>query len=242
MAWSTRQLADLAGTTIKTVRHYHEIGLLEEPDRAPNGYKQYRTADLVRLLQIKRLSELGVPLSQIATMGRAADEPDEAIGVLDAELQVTIERLQRIRGELAIILRHRATVDVPTGFSHVRGLSEPDRALIMIYSRVFDQEAMEELREIAQTHHATDDEFTALPADASAEAIEELADRMAPVIARIRAEHPWTADPGAVALRGAEFAREVVTQALAELYNPAQLKVLAHVNHILDHAPGQSPD
>ena len=31
MPWSTRELAELAGTTVKAVRHYHEIGLLDEP-------------------------------------------------------------------------------------------------------------------------------------------------------------------------------------------------------------------
>ncbi|WP_433560110.1 MerR family DNA-binding transcriptional regulator [Pseudonocardia xinjiangensis] len=28
MAWSTRELADLAGTTVRAVRHYHDVGLL----------------------------------------------------------------------------------------------------------------------------------------------------------------------------------------------------------------------
>lgn len=40
MAWSTQQLADLAGTTVNTVRHYHRLGLLDEPERQGNGYKQ----------------------------------------------------------------------------------------------------------------------------------------------------------------------------------------------------------
>jgi hypothetical protein len=31
MAWSTRELAELAGTTLRAVRHYHEVGLLAEP-------------------------------------------------------------------------------------------------------------------------------------------------------------------------------------------------------------------
>ncbi|WP_399921406.1 MerR family transcriptional regulator [Streptomyces kanamyceticus] len=48
-AWSTGQLAELAGTTTKTVRHYHETGLLDEPERAPNGYKRYGVSHLVRL-------------------------------------------------------------------------------------------------------------------------------------------------------------------------------------------------
>ena len=70
MAWSTRQLAELAGTTVKTVRHYHEIGLLSEPERASNGYKQYRTEHLVRLLQamaVKRAASNSASSAIIAT-------------------------------------------------------------------------------------------------------------------------------------------------------------------------------
>jgi DNA-binding transcriptional MerR regulator len=68
MAWSTRELAELAGTTLKTVRHYHRIGLLDEPERAANGYKRYRVPHLIRLLRIRRLVDLGVPLSAIPVL------------------------------------------------------------------------------------------------------------------------------------------------------------------------------
>ncbi|WP_344094254.1 MerR family transcriptional regulator, partial [Nocardiopsis composta] len=60
MAWSTRQVAELAGTTVKAVRYYHRIGLLDVPERTANGYKRYEVEHLVRLVQIKRLSDLGV--------------------------------------------------------------------------------------------------------------------------------------------------------------------------------------
>jgi hypothetical protein len=58
-----------------------------------------------------------VPLSQVAAMGRADDEPDEALRVLDIELGATIERLDRVRAELAVILRHRAPAHLPPGFA-----------------------------------------------------------------------------------------------------------------------------
>src|SRR5690606_11250356 len=108
VAWSTRQIAELAGTTVKAVRYYHRIGPLDVPERTANGYKQYEVEHLVRLVQIKRLSDLGVPLSEVASMGRAEEDPDEAIRVLDAELEATIDRLNRVRAEPAVILRHRA--------------------------------------------------------------------------------------------------------------------------------------
>ncbi|MBB4789625.1 MerR family transcriptional regulator [Streptomyces nodosus] len=47
MGWSTREVAQLAGTTLRAVRHYHEVGLLDLPERQPNGYKKYRTEHLV---------------------------------------------------------------------------------------------------------------------------------------------------------------------------------------------------
>lgn len=35
MGWSTPQLAELAGTSLRTVRHYHEVGLLDAPTDLP---------------------------------------------------------------------------------------------------------------------------------------------------------------------------------------------------------------
>ena len=100
VAWSTRELAELAGTSLRAVRHYHQVGLLAEPERRTNGYKQYGVAHLVRLVRIKRLVDLGFSLPQIAAMGEADDHPEQALRELDAELAATIERLQRARDEL----------------------------------------------------------------------------------------------------------------------------------------------
>jgi DNA-binding transcriptional MerR regulator len=113
VAWSTREIADLAGTSLRAVRHYHEVGLLGEPERRANGYKQYGVAHLVRLLRIKRLTELGFSLSQIAAMGEQDDHPEEALRTLDAELTATIERLQRVRVELGLILQRGTPMDLP---------------------------------------------------------------------------------------------------------------------------------
>ncbi|MBE1489248.1 MerR family transcriptional regulator [Plantactinospora soyae] len=68
MAWSTRALAALVGTTMNTIRHYR-LGLLEEPERRYNGYKQYGAGDLVRLRCIGRLADPGVPLFRIGEVG-----------------------------------------------------------------------------------------------------------------------------------------------------------------------------
>jgi DNA-binding transcriptional MerR regulator len=241
MAWSTRQLADLAGTTVKAVRYYHATGLLDEPVRTGNGYKQYQVAHLVRLLQIRRLSDLGLPLAQIATLGRADEDPDEAIRVLDSELAVTIERLQRVRAELAIILRHRAPVDLPEGFGSVAGtVSEADRGMLLIYSRILDDQAMAELAEVMQVRDPLDDEFDALPPDADEDTIQNLAERLVPGIVTLQEQYPAIKDVGAYATRGEAFARSTVLQALLELYNPAQIEALRRASlHLQPDVPGR---
>lgn len=61
----SKELADLAGVTVRTLRHYHQMGLLPEPPRADNGYRTYGALDLARVLRIKRLASLGMSLQQV---------------------------------------------------------------------------------------------------------------------------------------------------------------------------------
>jgi DNA-binding transcriptional MerR regulator len=229
VAWSTREIAELAGTTVKAVRHYHKLGLLDEPERMSNNYKQYQIAHLIRLLQITRLADLGVPLAQIAAMGNADQDPDAALQVLDAELAATVERLQRIRGELALILKYRAPAELPAGFSTVsKELTETDRSLIMVYSRVFDEGAMHDMQEMISEvpRTANDDAFEALTPDADRETRKRIAEEMAPSIAEAFERYPWLNDPGSRATKSASFAQGTMTAAVRELYNKAQLEVL----------------
>ncbi|MDT7553621.1 MAG: hypothetical protein QOI16_2157 [Pseudonocardiales bacterium] len=139
MAWSTREIAELAGTSLRAVRHYHDIGLLEEPERLGNGYKQYAVAHLLRVLRIKRLSDLGFSLPQIAAMGDAADHPAEALHTLDAELAASIEGLQRARVELGLILRQSVPTDLPAEFAPAAAdttLPDTDRSIIVVNAAI----------------------------------------------------------------------------------------------------------
>ncbi|GAA1097982.1 helix-turn-helix domain-containing protein [Tsukamurella spumae] len=227
MGWSTRQLAELSGTTVKAIRHYHGIGLLDEPDRAPNGYKQYGTAHLVRVLQIARMKELGVPLAQIATMERADENPAAAIEVLDAELAATIERLQKVRAELAIVLEYRAPLDTPSPFQQVaERLSERDRNLITVLARVFEPEALEDFNTLLSEDNATDEMFNALTPEAEDDQIDEVARRLAHDIARDQKRLPWMKDSLTQSKGSPGLASAALRTAIIELYNPAQVRAL----------------
>ncbi|MEQ4724499.1 MerR family transcriptional regulator [Nonomuraea sp. B19D2] len=88
------QAAAFVGVTVKTVRHYHKLGLVEEPDRDSSGYRRYGSADLLRLVQVRTLAAAGVPLAEIRPL-LDADAALFAAAVADVERQLT-ERIEEL--------------------------------------------------------------------------------------------------------------------------------------------------
>jgi len=236
MAWSTRELAELAGTTVNTVRHYHRLGLMAEPDRRYNGYKQYTAGDLVRLLRIRRLVDLGVSLSRVPDLIDGGAAGEQELDELDAELQAGIQRLQRAREDVAAIRRGRAPVSGPSGFEpYADSLSDADSSLIHVFGRLYDDEAMADVRKMVGEDTSPPEvrvEIDALPADADDETVLRLARALAPSIAQSLRDYPWLSDPGDHLPRGERVTEETFIDALQELYNPAQIRVLALASHL----------
>ena len=231
MSWSTRELANLAETTVNTIRHYHRLGLLPEPERRYNGYKQYGVNELVRLLRIRRLAELGVPLARDAEVSRGGADTSETLRKLDADLAADVERIEQARAEIAVILSERAPADSPAGFASVAAhLSEPDSSIIHIYSRLYDEDAMADLRRMVEVDVEAGEvgkEIDALSADADEQARQRLAERLAPTIAQNLIDYPWLSDPIQRMSKNRFQAKQTLMAAAVELYNPAQLDVLA---------------
>jgi DNA-binding transcriptional MerR regulator len=96
------QLAAYAGVTVRAVRHYHQIGLLPEPQRDASGYRRYGATAVVSLIKIRTLANAGVPLSQIGQMLEAdASTFAEAVQRIDSHLRDEIERLETSRKQIA---------------------------------------------------------------------------------------------------------------------------------------------
>lgn len=233
MAWSTRELADLAGTTVNTVRHYHRSGLLEQPERMSNGYKQYRARHLVRLLQIRRLRDLGVPLAQIEAVGVSnGANAAPALLAIDADLAASIERLQRARAEIRAILEGATATDVPAGFEGVAAtMSDADRSLMLIYEQLYDESAMTDLRQMVQAD--PDDasaDFDALPPDADDAVRQRLAEALAPQLAQHLSDFPWLLQPAEHLSKSERVTQETFVETYTELYNEAQLNVLGRAS------------
>src|SRR3954469_2558530 len=96
------QLASHAGVTIRAVRHYHQIGLLPEPERDASRYRTYDAAAVVRLIRIRTLAEAGVPLARVRELLDADPATfAAATAQIDRQLREQIRALQQHRRRIA---------------------------------------------------------------------------------------------------------------------------------------------
>lgn len=236
MPWSTREVASLAGTTVNTVRHYHRVGLLEEPDRMSNGYKKYQVRHLVRLLQIRRLRDLGVPIDNIEHAGTDGETSSDTLAAIDVDLAKSIERLQRARAEISAIVQGSSATDVPSGFESVAPLlSTPERALLLISSQLYDEASMADFRRMIEDETVTDEvgkAFNALEADASEDERRRISERYASSMAKALVDYPWLNEPSAHLSTNPRVAQAALVESIAALFNPAQLDVIARASVI----------
>ncbi|MEU5402415.1 MerR family transcriptional regulator [Streptomyces sp. NPDC005963] len=97
------EIAALAGVTPRTVRHYHHLGLVPEPGRLSNGYRDYRLAHAIALVRVRRMTELGLGLAEVRDV-LADDEGRELVEVLE-ELDADLARQQKVLEEQRARLR-----------------------------------------------------------------------------------------------------------------------------------------
>jgi DNA-binding transcriptional MerR regulator len=121
------ELASLVGVSTRAVRHYHRIGLLPEPARKANGYREYSLRDAVELARVRRLTELGLSLDEVgdALDDDAARDLAEILRELDVGLARQEAELRRRRARLAQVLRQVEAGGAPSGQAPVSpGLTE----------------------------------------------------------------------------------------------------------------------
>lgn len=68
------ELAERTGLSLRTIRHYDEVGILPATARTEGGFRIYTEDDLERLMVIRRMKPLGFSL----------EEMTDLLGILDA--------------------------------------------------------------------------------------------------------------------------------------------------------------
>lgn len=106
------ELAAVVGVSTRAVRHYHRRGLLPEPTRLANGYREYGLRDVVVLARIRRLTELGLSLDEVRDALGDSRDLHEILVELDGDLAAQEARLRERRARLArLIARTRPDAD-----------------------------------------------------------------------------------------------------------------------------------
>ncbi|MFE6447435.1 MerR family transcriptional regulator [Nocardiopsis dassonvillei] len=105
--------AAFVGSTPRAIRHYHEIGLLPEPERGVDGRRRYGYEDMIRLLWIRRMADAGIALDDIrdsfTTSTASADaDADADAGGADGIAGI-LERLEENLAEQEAELRRQRT-------------------------------------------------------------------------------------------------------------------------------------
>ncbi|WP_460061141.1 MerR family transcriptional regulator [Streptomyces sp. YKOK-I1] len=110
------QAAAFVGVTVKTVRHYHKLGLVAEPERDSSGYRRYGSDELLQLVQVRTLAAAGVPLAEIGPMldadaarfGAALAAVEQQLTERIAELVARRDTLHRLADGDRALLPDRA--------------------------------------------------------------------------------------------------------------------------------------
>jgi DNA-binding transcriptional MerR regulator len=105
------QIAELTGKTVRAIRFYEELGLIEPTARTQGGFREYDGSALTRIHWIDRLQELGFSLPEIReflSSLRAQDSGPAAMDQLRAfyaqkliDTRAAIRRLSSLEGEIA---------------------------------------------------------------------------------------------------------------------------------------------
>ena len=92
------ELAERTGLSLRTIRHYDDVGLLPATARTEGGFRVYSEADAKRLMLIKQMKPLGFSLEEMA----------EVLGLLNAggagpddRLAEFLERAEHQRAKMA---------------------------------------------------------------------------------------------------------------------------------------------
>ena len=126
-------MADATGLTVRTLHHYHEIGLLTPSGRNSAGHRLYTSADVRRLYQIRALRGFGLSLAEIADVLADAVEPRELLRRQLAQVDERIAAAQRLRRNLHDVLgaleRHAEWRDIADMVSLIEVMTTVERKL-----------------------------------------------------------------------------------------------------------------
>ncbi|MEE1941985.1 MerR family transcriptional regulator [Streptomyces sp. TRM 70361] len=91
------EVAERTGLSLRTIRHYEEVGLVIPSARTKGGFRLYTAADVDRLMVIRRMKPLDFSLEEMRDLLAITDRLSAAAPLPDAERERLRERLETYR-------------------------------------------------------------------------------------------------------------------------------------------------
>jgi MerR family copper efflux transcriptional regulator len=87
-------VAERTGLSLRTLRHWDEVGLVTPSGRSDGGFRLYTEADVERILLVRRMKPLGFSLDEMAELLDVADRlaAGQAIGADDVVLRDRLDQ------------------------------------------------------------------------------------------------------------------------------------------------------
>ena len=115
------ELAEKTGLSLRTIRHYDEVGLLKPTGRTDGGFRLYTQGDFSRLMLIRSMKPLGFPLDEMTDLLRVIDTLSDSDTMVDPAVRreldnfitEAVKRRAKLQEQLAmadeflILLRER---------------------------------------------------------------------------------------------------------------------------------------
>lgn len=118
MAMKIGELAERAGTTVKTIRYYDRVGVLCPQERSDSGYRLYGNDALPRFRFVRAAQAVGLRLGEIREVIALRDRGEtpcqfvvELIGRRATELDGRIAELEGLRDELRALAQRAELLD-----------------------------------------------------------------------------------------------------------------------------------
>jgi DNA-binding transcriptional MerR regulator len=112
------EVAHAANVSVKTVRYYEQLGLLNTPGREPNGYRTYQPEVIDRLAFIRSAHTIGLKLGEIKETLAFRDEGqppcEHVLHLIEQhadDLTEHIRALEETRGVLQALAARGRTLD-----------------------------------------------------------------------------------------------------------------------------------
>ena len=112
------ELGERTGLSVKTLRYYEQVGVIDVAERTPGGYRTYDIGVLERLRFVRSAQAVGLTLGEIREIVAFRERGDSpcahVLGVLEthtAQVDRRIRELRQLRSELAALADRARALD-----------------------------------------------------------------------------------------------------------------------------------